>query len=157
MSNIKTFLDSGVYTPPDSNAGVGSLNHITKIIPSIDANRPMRFILVEGPDRFKPDDWNHVVAVFTTGQAWQFKGYRWTEPSELFSKVLGLYVGWKGDGVPGTVRGWGRGVKGVEIEKWEGGEGGAGRWRDREVVEKLWAEVAEHMRRRGWGRDTGPR
>lgn len=115
----------------------------------------MRFVLVEGPEQFKPDYWNRVVAVFTTGQSWQFKGYRWTEATELFSHMLGVYVGFRGDGVPSTVRNWGRGVRSLEIDKWNGAE--QGRWRDREVVEKLWAEIEESMRRKGWSRETGPR
>lgn len=27
---------------------------------------------------------DRVLCVFTTGQAWQFKGYKWEDPKELF-------------------------------------------------------------------------
>lgn len=30
------------------------------------------------------DPWNRVIAVFTKGQLWQFKDYKWSEPRELF-------------------------------------------------------------------------
>jgi parafibromin len=118
-------------------------------MPSIDQSRPLRFILVDSTEQFKPDYWNRVVAVFTTGQAWQFKGYKWQSPQELFSHVLGVYVGWRGDQLPDTVKGWGRGVVPLGVEKWTGEQ--QRRWRDREVVEQFWGRVEEGMRRNGWG------
>ncbi|OCL13627.1 CDC73-domain-containing protein [Glonium stellatum] len=158
MSNIKSFLDSGVYIPANSaEASTTSVNllHISRTLPSIDASRPLRFILVDTPDQFKPDYWSRVVAVFTTGQTWQFKGYKWTQPTELFSHVLGVYVGWQGEEPPPVVKGWGRGVISVKVDKWNSVQGSAGRWRDREVVEQVWGSIEESMRARGWGKD-GP-
>ena len=137
-----------------------SILHISRPINFIEANRATRFILVDTPDQFKPDYWNRVVAVFTTGQTWQFKSYKWRDPQDLFRQVLGVYVGWRGEGVPDSVRGWGRGVVCKEVDKWVEGrdaiDGGKGRWRDREVVEGVWAAIEETMKRRGWGKD-GPR
>lgn len=101
-----------------------------------------------------------MVAVFTTGQTWQFKSYKWRDPQELFRHVLGVYVGWKGEAVPDTVKGWGRGVQTYGVEKWvegaHGRDGGRSRWSDREVVENIWRAIEEMMRRRGWGKE-GPK
>jgi len=30
----------------------------------------------------------NVVAIFTCGAAWQFKGWKWSNPTELFSKSM---------------------------------------------------------------------
>ena len=161
MSNIKSFLDSGLYEPPDS-ALAGSSNsanilHISRLLPSIDAQRPLRFILVDTPEQFKPDYWSRVVAVFTTGQTWQFKSYKWQSASDLFKNALGIYVGWRGEDVPSTVKGWGRGVMSTQIEKWNQQQHGSqGRWRDREVVEGIWSSIEESMRSRGWGKEGEP-
>ncbi|MCJ1466238.1 accessory factor associated with RNA polymerase II [Pseudocyphellaria aurata] len=161
MSNIKSFLEAGTYIPPDG-AGAGSsgatatILHISRLLPSIDASRPLRFILVDTPDQFKPDYWSRLVAVFTTGQTWQFRGYKWQSPPELFRHVLGIYVGWRSEEVPATVRGWGRGVSSAQIEKWNAHQGVQGRWRDREVVEGIWDRVEESMRAKGWGNEGGP-
>lgn len=156
MSNIRSFLGEGLFQPADSSAAASSILHMERMLPSISPNRPLRFILVDTPDQFKPDYWQRVVAVFTTGQTWQFKSYKWTQPSELFSHVLGIYVGWRGEDVPGQVKGWGRGVLHCQLDKWSQQQGVQGRWRDREVVEGIWGAIEETMRARGWAKD-GPR
>ncbi|KAL8785659.1 MAG: hypothetical protein Q9213_003218 [Squamulea squamosa] len=153
LSNIKLFLSDGLYTPPTTSNHANIL-HLTRLLPSIDPHRPLRFILVDTPEQFKPDYWNRVVAVFTTGQTWQFKGYKWQDPRELFKEALGVYVGWRGEDLPPSVRGWGRGVLSVGVEKWNPAVQGAGaRWRDREVVEGIWGRVEEWMRSKGWGKE----
>lgn len=152
MSNIKSFLDDGTYIPPDSTASINIL-HISRLLPSIDPQRPLRFVLVDSLDQFKPDYWSRVVAVFTTGQIWQFKSYKWQSPPELFSHALGVYVGWRGEETPQTVRGWGRGVISTQIEKYHNLQGVQGRWRDREIVEGIWTAVEQSMKSRGWNKD----
>ena len=156
MSNIRSFLDSGVYTPADSSNTTANILHVSRLLPSIDPQRPFRFILVDTPEQFKPDYWARVVAVFTTGQTWQFKSYKWQSAPELFRHALGIYVGWRGEEVPATVKGWGRGVVSTGVDKWNLQQGANGRWRDREVVEGVWDQVEESMRRAGWSKDRGP-
>lgn len=159
MSNIKSFLESGKYIPPDSNLAGSSASanilHISRTLKSIDNLRPFRFILVDTPEQFKPDYWNRVVAVFTTGQTWQFKSYKWQNAPDLFKNALGIYVGWRGEDVPATVKGWGRGVTSAQVDKWNPQQGTTGRWRDIEIVEGIWGRIEESMRSRGW-KDGGP-
>lgn len=144
MPNIKSFLVDGVYTPPEAGSTGTNILHLTRTLPSI-SSHALRFILVDSPDQFKPSYWDRVVAVFTTGQTWQFKNYRWQNPAELFAHALGVYVGWRGEVVPDTVKGWGRGVLTVQIDK------GVQRWRDREVVEDVWSALERRMKAMGWG------
>lgn len=158
MSNIKSFLESGRYVPPD-NSSTATMLHIQRTMRDIDPARPLRFILVEGPEQFKPEYWNRVVAVFTTGQTWQFKSYKWSQPQDLFRHALGVYVGWRGDPAPENVRAWGHGVLQTQVEKWrDPSQPGAetGRWRDREVMEAIWKAIEANMRSKGWKRDSGP-
>ncbi|KAJ6136769.1 hypothetical protein N7497_012322 [Penicillium chrysogenum] len=116
--------------------------------------RPTKFIVVDGTTNFKPEYWNRLVAVFTTGQTWQFKSYKWSSPPELFKHATGVYIGWRGEDVPSQVKGWGRGVETFAVERWDEKNGvhGGGRWRDREVVEGIWTAIEEGMRLRGWGK-----
>lgn len=160
MTNIKSFLESGIYVPAESSSSTSSSSasmlQISRLLPSIDAARPMRFIIVDTPEQFKPEYWSRVVAVFTTGQVWQFKSYKWQTPIELFKHTLGVYVGWRGDNLPETVRGWGRGVLSTQVDKWSPAAGNSARWRDREVVEGIWKAIEDNMRSKGWRRDSGP-
>ncbi|KAI9670947.1 MAG: accessory factor associated with RNA polymerase II [Alyxoria varia] len=157
MTNIKSFLEDGVYTPPDPTAARPNMLYTTRRLPSIDPQRPLRFALVESAERFKPDDWQRLVAVFTTGQAWQFKQYHWSSPPELFSHALGIYVGWRGEDLMSKprqqVEEWGRGVMKAQIEKHNPDQPVQARWRDREVVEGIWTAIEESMRAKGFNKD----
>ncbi|CRL26631.1 RNA polymerase II accessory factor, Cdc73 [Penicillium camemberti] len=172
MSNVKSFLEEGIFVPPDhptlSSATDANLVKLERPLrlngdasnPSASASsragkptRPTKFIVVDGTTNFKPEYWNRLVAVFTTGQTWQFKSYKWSSPPELFKHATGVYVGWRGEDVPSQVKGWGRGVATYAVERWDEKNGvhGGGRWRDREVVEGIWTAIEEGMRLRGWG------
>lgn len=172
MSNIRSFLEDGVFVPPDHpSVATSTPSNILQIVRPLRVStdpsnlnaagsvgsqtvvkKPTRFILVDTTANFKPDYWQRLVAVFTTGQTWQFKSYKWTTGHELFKHVTGIYVGWRGEDPPREVKGWGRGVKTFVVERWDekGGAHGAGRWRDREVVEGIWMAIEEGMKSRGW-------
>ena len=160
MSNIKSFLEGGAFIPSDSasstSSSSASILHISRFIPSIDPARPIRFIIVDTPEQFKPEYWSRVVAVFTTGQVWQFKNYKWPQPTDLFRNTLGLFVGFRGESLPDTVKGWGSGVLASQVERWAPQAGPASRWRDKEVVENIWKAIEGNMKARGWRRDSGP-
>lgn len=125
-------------------------------MPNIDPTRPLRFILVEGPEQFKPEYWNRVVAVFTTGQTWQFKNYKWSNPNELFKHVLGVFIGWRGEHRPDNVVSWGHRVHSRELDRWMGDGQDASRFRDKEVVEGIWKEIEKNMGYKGWRKDAAP-
>ncbi|OJJ46745.1 hypothetical protein ASPZODRAFT_132874 [Penicilliopsis zonata CBS 506.65] len=169
MANVKSFLQNGTFMPPDhpslNTSDAPNILHVERPIrhlakasggdgPSQQRGGKMtRFILVDSTVNFKPEYWQRLVAVFTTGQTWQFKSYKWTSPPELFKHATGIYVGWRGEDTPREVKGWGRGVQSFAIERWDdkGGAHGGGRWRDREIVENIWMAIEEGMRMRGWG------
>lgn len=78
---------------------------------------------VEALAKFGTDAWDRVVCVMTTGQDWQFKPYRWSEPKALFHhgempyhcgggpalilvSVKGIYVCWANDPANPKIRDW---------------------------------------------------
>lgn len=178
MTNVKSFLQDGVFVPPDhpilsmstspnileiqrplhptTASSTNRTSNASTSNPSSNGNARKnltRFTLVDSPTNFRPEYWSRLVAVFTTGQTWQFKSYKWSSPPELFKHATGIYVGWRGEEPPREVKGWGRGVEKFAVERWDergGGVNGAGRWRDREVVEGIWRVIEEGMRIRGW-------
>ncbi|KAK2590212.1 accessory factor associated with RNA polymerase II [Conoideocrella luteorostrata] len=157
MTNARSFLEEGKYIPPDTSGSTASMLHVQRTMRAIDPNRPLRFILVEGSEQFKPEYWNRVVAVFTTGQTWQFKNYKWSSPNELFKHTLGVYVGWRGDQNPDSIQNWGHKVLSTGIDRWRGGDGAdASRFRDKEIVEQIWKSIEMNMRNKGWRIDAAP-
>lgn len=157
MSNARSFLEDGKFVPPDASASTASMLHVQRTMRGIDPNRPMCFILVEGSEQFKPEYWNRIVAVFTTGQNWQFKNYKWSNPNELFKHTLGVYVGWRGEQAPDNVRNWGHRVLSTGVDRWRAGDGhDSSRFRDKEVVEQIWKTIEMNMRSKGWRVDAAP-
>ncbi|KAF2824464.1 CDC73-domain-containing protein [Ophiobolus disseminans] len=152
MANVKHFLDDGVFTPADAASASTNMVRVQRVMPSISPS-PITFILVDSTSSFKPTYWSRVVAIFTTGQTWQFKSYKYSNPAELFSHYPGIYVGWSSEEPPEQVTNLGRGVLPVKVDKWAGTA--EGRWRDREVVERIWGRIEEGMRRGLWTKD-GP-
>lgn len=179
LSNIKSFLQDGVFVPPDhptlasdTKTNILYIMRETKLVPSTSSSsstkpgstststpgssssrKPTRFIFVDNPSNFQPDYWQRLVAVFTTGQAWQFKNYKWSHPPELFKHAVGIHVSMAGDTIPETIKEWGRGVVSFTIARWDEKKGveGAGRWQDREVVQGIWSTIEARMRAMGWG------
>ncbi|CAH0048598.1 unnamed protein product [Clonostachys solani] len=156
LSNARSFLMEGKFTPPDTGSSNSNMLQIERSIPSVDPARLTRFILVEGPEQFKPEYWNRVVGVFTTGQTWQFKNYKWSNPNELFKHTLGIYVGWRGDQPPDNVRGWGHRVVSTGVDRWRGEGHEDTRFRDKEVVEQIWKSIELNMSQKGWRKDAAP-
>lgn len=146
MANIKAFLENGHFSPPALNAGpVPQIQHVSRPMQTINPMAPVRFVVVDSSEKFKPEYWERVVAVFTTGQEWQFKSYKWSDPVTLFREVRGFYVGWEGEGVPDTVKRWGNGVQPFAVSR-------RNRFKDKEVSEQFWLSVENWMSIKGWGR-----
>lgn len=78
---------------------------------------------VEALSKFGADAWERVVCVMTTGQAWQFRPYKWNEPRQLFHNgvqfnffitsqnltgflVKGIYVSWSNDPPNTKITNW---------------------------------------------------
>ena len=63
---------SGPASTPGSSSGLGALQ---------------RYFVVDSTDalqKFGADAWERVVCVMTTGQVWQFRPYKWSDPRTLF-------------------------------------------------------------------------
>jgi parafibromin len=62
--------------------------------------------VIDNTDILKPDDWDRVVCVFTTGAEWQFKKFKWQKPVELFAQVKGFYAKWADEQPKETIKTW---------------------------------------------------
>lgn len=139
MSNIKPFLEDAQFLPQMKTSGAANLQMITR---SSQRVGDVRFVVVDNVDRFtRHEYWDRVVAVFVTGQAWQFKQYLWSDPNVLFQKVAGFCLTFQGDPIPPAVLKWNVDV--IPIDRNE-------RFRDREVSELIWGKIEKWMLAKGW-------
>lgn len=151
LANIKRFLEEGHYDPPsatNSLAPMGGSNEVVVI------NRPKggRFLAVDSLDALTrlgargsgttgqdADPWNRVVCVITTGQKWQFKGYRWEEGRDLFRNVFGVYPRWSNEARNMNVKEWN--VLDLQIDANK-------RHHDAQVSGAFWRRLEEWVQRR---------
>ncbi|KAH7884842.1 RNA pol II accessory factor, Cdc73 family-domain-containing protein [Phlebopus sp. FC_14] len=129
MYNVKRFLQESVFEPSSTarerataagNARAEDLLHIdrrrappTASVSSSSTSSSQgtvqRYFIVDSTDalqKFGADAWERVVCVMTTGQAWQFRPYKWSEPRTLFHHVKGVYVTWANDPPNAKIKDW---------------------------------------------------
>ncbi|KAL1758469.1 RNA polymerase II-associated protein [Schizophyllum commune] len=89
-------------------------------VPSNDGTTAMRqatrrYAVYDNAEKMPPDGWDRVVCVLTTGQAWQFRPYKWSEPRTLFHHVKGMHVSWANDPPNPKITDWN--VTEIKIDK----------------------------------------
>lgn len=146
LGNVKDFLENGKFVDTSIEAtqgSAGSQNVVEIVRNSKKFNRKIKFLVVSDVDRFftKPEHWDRVVAVFTTGQEWQFKNYRYSRPNILFQKVKGFYVHYNEDLIPPSIKGWNLEVIPIERSR---------RFRDKQTTEHLWEILEKFMATKGY-------
>ncbi|TFK32607.1 RNA polymerase II accessory factor [Crucibulum laeve] len=119
MYNVKRFLEEAAFEPSlearqRNPAKPEDLLAIYRKRTTIDASgretetNARYFVVdsVEALSKFGPDSWDRVVCVMTTGQAWQFRPYKWNDPRTLFHHVKGIYVTWANDPPNAKIKDW---------------------------------------------------
>lgn len=118
MWNVKRFLEDGVFESSDdarkreAQQGNTRAEDMIPILrkrtgPAGDITTKYYVVdSVEALQKFGQDPWDRVVCVVTTGQAWQFKPYKWMDPKVLFRHVKGVYFQWQNEPTNPTVRDW---------------------------------------------------
>jgi len=123
MHNVKKFLQDSAFEPSqeararaaaEGNSKTEDLIAIYRTHTHIDSSnketkRQARYFVVDSVEalsKFGSDAWDRVVCVMTTGQTWQFKPYKWTEPTQLFHHVKGIHVTWANDPPNTKIQDW---------------------------------------------------
>jgi hypothetical protein len=105
--NVKDFLEANTYVPVEEKKKAGGKRQPTQTISLKMASGELQeFLVVDSGKEIKEQDWDRVVAIFVSGQAWQFKGLKWPIPVELFHHVLGVHVAMDNIPVGKEVSGW---------------------------------------------------
>ncbi|ORX78511.1 CDC73-domain-containing protein [Anaeromyces robustus] len=138
MYNIRQFLEDKQFLEPQEcrRQGVKKEQRLTITRTRSDGKGELKYYVVDSVDRFQDAEWSKVVAVFTCGASWQFKGWKWSNPTELFSKVRGFYLQYQDDILKEPVKDWN--VKVLKIEKNK-------RHHDIQTVLEFWNELDRYM------------
>ncbi|KAG2199841.1 hypothetical protein INT46_002725 [Mucor plumbeus] len=107
LYNIKKFLEDQIYVDSQvlREEGLKKPERVT-----VERKKPngqvVPYHIVDSVSQFKQTDWDRVCCVFVAGQLWQFKGWKWEKPVELFSNVKGFYPKWNSDQVNAPASEW---------------------------------------------------
>jgi len=91
---------------PDAGKRGGTVQVTHKLAPRL-GGAEITYDIIDNPaTRLKKEEWSRVVAVIAQGASWQFKGWQYSDPVNLFSRAFGFYVGLDGASVPEELRNW---------------------------------------------------
>ncbi|CAO0803700.1 unnamed protein product [Mucor circinelloides] len=86
LYNIKQFLEDQAYVDSQVLREEGLKKPERVTVERKKANgQVVPYHIVDSVSQFKQTDWDRVCCVFVAGQLWQFKGWKWEKPVELFS------------------------------------------------------------------------
>jgi parafibromin len=99
------------------------------------------FELIDNPARLAPADWSRVLACFTLTSTWQFKGWKWETPLELFQHIVGFHVYFDDVALDQTVASWNVTKLAISRNK---------RHLDATAVMKFWNLIDEAIKSKGY-------
>lgn len=113
LINAETFFGKALFVPREvamkqlNGPKPTSLIIKRNISPRLGGGE-VEYELIDNPSRRlqSSKDWDRVVAVLAQGAAWQFKGWKMSNPVDVFSKSFGYYIGFEGAPVPKEVQSW---------------------------------------------------
>ena len=109
LANAADLLEKGQWAPArrqdrgDANKRV-LFKH--KTLNDDGAEVESQFEICCDTSRFTKNEWDRVIAIFTNGKEWEFKGWKLGDTATMFNRVSGFYVAFKGDTVPVTITNW---------------------------------------------------
>lgn len=92
MYNVKDILQEMKFVTQEQKKAEGGKRDNEVLIQRQKNNQTVPYRVVDNPAKLSPSDWDRVVAVFVMGPAWQFKGYPWESPVEIFDKIAAFHI-----------------------------------------------------------------
>ncbi|KAE9301215.1 hypothetical protein PF001_g14546 [Phytophthora fragariae] len=106
MLNARDFLEDGVYVSNMQKKAEGHRKQQSMMITHEEDGHMYTFKVVDTVSRFRDKDWRSVVGVIVSGQSWQFKGWKWKFPLEVFKKVCGVHIYNQGSQLNPDIKQW---------------------------------------------------
>jgi parafibromin len=104
--NVEDYLVNGRFVTTQEKKNHGATRECPLRIKKTNEYGTKTYDVIDNPLSLTDEDWNRVVAVFVTGQEWQFKTWKWKTAVELFKNVLGVFVNFEGHTILPTVQSW---------------------------------------------------
>lgn len=136
LLNAQMFLQDGKYVTPAEGAEIVERRpdnpHVLRIDRKDTRGEPRKYYIVDDPlaAGMREDDWQRVVAVFVHGPEWQFKGWLWKTPQEIFGNVPTFTVVMDSEAVHPNLNKW-KGVTQLKLSRMH-------RHLDRAAAMELW-------------------
>lgn len=88
MYNAQDFLCNAKYIPAveAKNQASSSKDYIVNLTRTTPDGTKKHYQVVDNPSRLSLEEWGRVAGVFVHGPAWQFKGWKWENPVEVFEQ-----------------------------------------------------------------------
>lgn len=139
--NVYDMLSEGVYKTVEQKREEGCVRQtqqtVHRKLQGSKGDIALEYKVVDNPIKLSEKDWDSVVAVFCSGQAWQFKGWKWSNPAELFSNVLGMHLTFSDRAVDANVSKWNCTVLKLSPHQ---------RHHDKVEVNKFWKMLDAHIK-----------
>ncbi|KAI9187986.1 accessory factor associated with RNA polymerase II [Blastocladiella emersonii ATCC 22665] len=135
MFNVQQLLEGAKFETTESVRAASKDGKPTslEIVRKGPGKKAWKVTVYDSADRLtSPADWDRVIAVFAGGMAWQFTGWRWANPVDLFSNVRGYHVKYHDEETPANVNTWNVRVFSVHRNK---------RHLDLPLVLDIWADL----------------
>ncbi|CAO3700655.1 unnamed protein product [Rhizopus stolonifer] len=130
LYNIKQFLEDQKYVDSQELRNEGLKKPERVIVERKKTNgQSVPYHVVDSIAHFKQNDWDRVCCVFVAGQLWQFKGWKWEKPVDLFSNVKGFHPKWTSDQAAPPVSDWAVSTVNIHRDK---------RYMDKAAVSQFW-------------------
>ncbi|XP_022909418.1 parafibromin [Onthophagus taurus] len=92
MHNVKDILQDLKFVSVEQKKNDGCRRDNEVLLQRRKGGTTVPYRVVDNPAKLSPSDWDRVVAVFVMGPAWQFKGYPWENPVEIFDKICAFHL-----------------------------------------------------------------
>jgi len=91
--NAVDFLEHSQYISIEEKKAMNAKKDADRVINRVLPNGKLtRYRLIHDPRNLRPEEWDLVIAVFAMGELWQFINWKWSDPVDLFQRVLGLHL-----------------------------------------------------------------
>lgn len=118
MYNAREFLEKANFkTNEECRKSNDSKESELSIKKSFRGGSSVNFRVIDSPQQLSDSEWSNVIAVFVSGHKWQFKGWKWNEPVDLFAKTKGFFLKYSDSLTDSSVKQWNVSV--LEINRYK--------------------------------------